>query len=80
MQMRNERMTREILGYAASNVDLANVKMRLSGTLYEQISGVGPMELARNPNLLDEELFSRMRRLAVLQPLLERLARELESF
>jgi hypothetical protein len=80
MQMRNERMIRELSGFATSNLEVPNALMLLSTTLYEQISGITPMDLSRDPNLMTEEFsISQPRRLRVIQPLLERLAIGLES-
>jgi hypothetical protein len=80
MQMRNERMIRELSGFAASNLEVPNALMLLSTTLYEQITGITPMDLSRDPNLMTEEFsISQPRRLRVIQPLLERLSIGLES-
>lgn len=78
--MRKERMTREMSGFVTSNLDVPHGLMLLSTTLYEQISGITSLELSSDPALLNEEFtVAQPRRLKVIQPLLERLARELQS-
>jgi hypothetical protein len=51
MQMRNKRMIRELSDFATSNLEMPNALMLLSTTLYEQISGITPMDLSRDPIL-----------------------------
>ena len=80
MLMRNERMDRQMSDFITSDVKIDHSLMLLSGTLYEQISGVTPVTFSRSPDLLTEELtVSQPRRLAVIEPLLMRLATELKS-
>jgi hypothetical protein len=80
MMMRNNRMIQELSGCVTSNLEVPNALMLLSTTLYEQISGITPMDLSRDPHLLTEEFsVAQPRRPKIIQPLLERLAFELES-
>lgn len=53
--------------------------MRLSGTLFEQISGVGLLECGRDPNLITEWEMSLPRKMEAILPLMERLEAELEA-
>lgn len=78
--MRSEKMIKQISDLVGANLEIPNVIMLLSGTLYEQISGVTPMDLSRDPNQLNEELwFSQPRRLLIIEPLLQRLAARFEA-
>lgn len=80
MRMRSEQMDSDISDGIAGNLDIPGVLKCLSGTLNGQITGVTALYLARNPDLIAEELWiSQPRRLLVIQPLIKRLAAELES-
>ena len=78
--MRNKKMVEQISSLVDASLDVPGVLMFLSTTLYEQISGVTPMDLSRDPDQLHEELsVSQPRRLLIIEPLLHRLSAGLDS-
>jgi hypothetical protein len=79
MLIRTKRMTEEISRCVTSNMDEESMVMILADTLYEQISGVTPLDLAGDFVLWQEWDMSRPRRMEAILPLTSRLEMELEA-
>jgi hypothetical protein len=80
--IRNARMVRELSNSLTSNLSEPHTLMVLADTLYEQISGVGPLDCCRDPGIMTEGQLSFARsaaRAEVVLPLLSRLDAELEA-
>jgi len=80
--IRNERMIRELSNCLTSNLSEPDMLRIIADTLYEQISGVGPIDLCRDPSIMTEGQLSFARsaaRAEVVLPLLSRLDAELEA-
>jgi hypothetical protein len=78
MVIRTKRMTEEISRCVKSNMDDQNTVTILADTLYEQISGVGPLDLAQDFVLWGKWDMSRPRRVEAILPLMSRIQMELE--
>lgn len=80
--IRNERMIRELSNCLTSNLSEPDMLRIIADTLYEQVSGVGPLDLCRDPSIMTEGQLSFARsaaRAEVVLPLLSRLDAELEA-
>jgi hypothetical protein len=80
--IRNERMIRELSDCHTSNLDEWSTLMTLADTLYEQITGAGPLDWCRDPNIMTEGEMSyepTAARAEVMLPLISRLDTELEA-
>lgn len=79
MLNRTKLMTEELSRCVTSNKDEDSTPMVLADMLYEQISGVGPLDLAQDFVLWDEWDRSRPRRVEATLRLMSRLETELEA-
>jgi hypothetical protein len=77
LAIRNKRMTREISRSATSNMDQQNTIAILADMLYEQITGVTPLDLGLDVALWHEWDLSRPRRMEAVLSLTSRLELEL---
>jgi len=78
-RIRNKRMTELMSVFEASDLDCESGLFILADNLYEQISGQTPLDRDRNSDLLRKWEISSDGRAAVIQPLMVRLATDLES-
>lgn len=79
MLIRTKRMTEEVSRCVASNMDEESTVTILGDMLYEQITGVTPLDLAQDFVRWTEWDMSRPRRTGAILPLMSRLDMELEA-